>query len=99
MMTAPGEMNDDIRKFEEIGTRPAAHHNALAEALRSLDVGKLAEYLWDKHRFIVTPIRAGSSQAWKVTSVQRSTVRASTPERSFWRRGPSGAQRRSRRRS
>jgi len=107
MMAAPPEMNDDIRKFEEIGTHPAANHNAIAEALTfhqgigaerkaarlrylrdrwakrleqvsgvkiltpydpkqscglasftpgSLDVGKLTEYLWDKHRIIVTPI-------------------------------------------
>src|SRR5213594_2518395 len=33
MMAAPPEMNDDIRKFEEIGTHPAANHNAIAEAL------------------------------------------------------------------
>ena len=26
-------MNDNIRKFEEIGTHPAANHNAIAEAL------------------------------------------------------------------
>jgi selenocysteine lyase/cysteine desulfurase len=26
-------MNDDIRKFEEIGTHPAANHNAIGEAL------------------------------------------------------------------
>ena len=33
MMPAPEAMNDDIRKFEEIGTHPAANHNAIAEAL------------------------------------------------------------------
>ena len=33
MMAAPPEMNGDIRKFEEIGTHPAANHNAIAEAL------------------------------------------------------------------
>jgi selenocysteine lyase/cysteine desulfurase len=33
MMAAPTEMNADIRKFEEIGTHPAANHNAIAEAL------------------------------------------------------------------
>src|SRR5438309_5817731 len=32
-MAAPPEMNRDIRKFEEIGTHPAANHNAIAEAL------------------------------------------------------------------
>jgi selenocysteine lyase/cysteine desulfurase len=33
LMAAPPEMNDNIRKFEEIGTHPAANHNAIAEAL------------------------------------------------------------------
>ena len=30
---APATKNDDIRKFEEVGTHPAANHNAIAEAL------------------------------------------------------------------
>ncbi len=33
LMAAPTRMNADIRKFEEIGTHPAANHNAIAEAL------------------------------------------------------------------
>lgn len=33
LMPAPEEMNGNIRKFEEIGTHPAANHNAIAEAL------------------------------------------------------------------
>jgi selenocysteine lyase/cysteine desulfurase len=33
LMAAPAEMREDIRKFEEIGTHPAANHNAIAEAL------------------------------------------------------------------
>ncbi|HUP89352.1 MAG TPA: aminotransferase class V-fold PLP-dependent enzyme [Longimicrobiales bacterium] len=33
LMAAPPKMNGDIRKFEEIGTHPAANHNAIAEAL------------------------------------------------------------------
>ncbi len=33
LMAAPDSMNDNIRKFEEIGTHPAANHNAIAEAL------------------------------------------------------------------
>ena len=33
LMPAPEKMNDNIRKFEEIGTHPAANHNAIAEAL------------------------------------------------------------------
>jgi selenocysteine lyase/cysteine desulfurase len=33
LMAAPEKMDDNIRKFEEIGTHPAANHNAVAEAL------------------------------------------------------------------
>ena len=33
LMAAPREKDDDVRKFEEIGTHPAANHNAIAEAL------------------------------------------------------------------
>ena len=32
LMAAPKEMDDNIRKFEEIGTHPAANHNAIAVA-------------------------------------------------------------------
>ena len=33
LMAAPPDMDGNIRKFEEIGTHPAANHNAIAEAL------------------------------------------------------------------
>jgi selenocysteine lyase/cysteine desulfurase len=33
LMAAPAEHTDNIRKFEEIGTHPAANHNAISEAL------------------------------------------------------------------
>jgi len=33
LMAAPKDKDEDIRKFEEIGTHPAANHNAIAEAL------------------------------------------------------------------
>jgi selenocysteine lyase/cysteine desulfurase len=33
LMAAPDSMRDNIRKFEEIGTHPAANHNAIAEAI------------------------------------------------------------------
>lgn len=33
LMAAPDRLDDDIRKYEEIGTHPAANHNAIAEAL------------------------------------------------------------------
>ena len=32
-MAGAGTQDADIRKFEEIGTHPAANHNAIAEAL------------------------------------------------------------------
>lgn len=33
LMAAPAESTANVRKFEEIGTHPAANHNAIAEAL------------------------------------------------------------------
>jgi isopenicillin-N epimerase len=33
LMAAPDKVDADVRKFEEIGTHPAANHNAIAEAL------------------------------------------------------------------
>ena len=33
LMAAPAAMDDNIRKYEEIGTHPAANHNAIAVAL------------------------------------------------------------------
>jgi selenocysteine lyase/cysteine desulfurase len=33
MMAAPPEMDENIRKYEEIGTHPAANHNAISVAL------------------------------------------------------------------
>jgi isopenicillin-N epimerase len=33
LMAAPASMDDDIRKYEEIGTHPAANHNAIAVAI------------------------------------------------------------------
>jgi len=37
LMAAPPEMDENIRKYEEIGTHPAANHNAIAEALAFQD--------------------------------------------------------------
>jgi len=34
LQAAPASKDSDIRKFEEIGTHPAANHNAIAEALQ-----------------------------------------------------------------
>jgi len=33
LMATPASMDDNVRKFEEIGTHPAANHNAIAAAL------------------------------------------------------------------
>jgi isopenicillin-N epimerase len=33
LMAAPAELDANVRKYEEIGTHPAANHNAIAEAL------------------------------------------------------------------
>jgi selenocysteine lyase/cysteine desulfurase len=33
LMAAPASMDEDVRKYEEIGTHPAANHNAIAAAL------------------------------------------------------------------
>lgn len=118
LMAAPGEMNADIRKYEEIGTHPAANHLAIAEALTfhegigakpkeerlrflrdrwanrllahggvklhtslkpglscgigtvqvpEVETGKLAKYLWDKHRILVTPIVHPELEGLRVT--------------------------------
>lgn len=118
MMAAPPEMNENIRKFEEIGTHPAANHNAIVEALDflegigserkaarlrflrdrwarrleplpgvklltpsdpaqscglasltpgQLDVGKLATFMFDRHRIIVTPIAHPEFNCLRIT--------------------------------
>jgi selenocysteine lyase/cysteine desulfurase len=48
MMAAPDSMNDNIRKFEEIGTHPASQRNAITEALNfseSIGLDRKAERL------------------------------------------------------
>ncbi len=118
LMAAPTSMNANIRKFEEIGTHPAANHNAIAEALtfyegigaerkaarlrylrdrwmkrlegqpriklhtsydpaqscglanvevEGMDPGKIAGYLWDKKRIIVTAIGHPACTGLRVT--------------------------------
>jgi selenocysteine lyase/cysteine desulfurase len=118
MMAAPPEMNENIRKFEEIGTHPAANHNAIVEALDflegigsdrkaarlrflrdrwakrlerlpgvkiltpadpaqscglasftpgQLDVGKVAAFMFDHHRIIVTPIAHPEFNCLRIT--------------------------------
>lgn len=118
MMAAPEKMDDDIRKFEEIGTHPAANYLAIAEALtfhqgigakrkearmvylrdrwanrllqhdrvrlhtslkpgfacglatvqiEGIDSGELTDYLWNKHRIIVTTIKHDEFEGIRVT--------------------------------
>jgi selenocysteine lyase/cysteine desulfurase len=48
LMAAPDEMTNNIRKFEEIGTHPAANHNAISDALefhQAIGVERKAERL------------------------------------------------------
>ena len=56
LMAAPEKMTGDIRKFEEIGTHPAANHNAIAEALTfHLGIGaerKAARLRYLRDRFL-----------------------------------------------
>jgi isopenicillin-N epimerase len=126
MMPAPESMNANIRKFEEIGTHPAANHNAIAEALAfhegigaerkaarlrflrdrwmkrldgqrgvtlftsydpqlscalatvgiaGLEPGKIAEYVWQKHRILVTPIVHPEFQGLRITPNVYTTLR------------------------
>jgi selenocysteine lyase/cysteine desulfurase len=54
LMAAPASLQNDIRKFEEIGTHPAANHNAIAVAIafnRGIGIGRKAarlRYLRDR---------------------------------------------------
>ena len=54
-MAAPAKMDDDIRKYEEIGTHPAANHNAIAAAIafhRGIGVERKAARLrWLRDRW------------------------------------------------
>lgn len=126
LMAAPQNMDDDIRKFEEIGTHPAANHNAIAEALtfhegigaerkaarlrylrdrwmkrldgqrgvklytsydpaqscglanigiEGIDPVKLADYLWEKKRILVTPITHPACTGIRVTANVYTTLK------------------------
>jgi selenocysteine lyase/cysteine desulfurase len=59
-MAAPAILNDDIRKFEEIGTHPAANHNAVAEALafnETIGIDRKAARLRYLHRRWIDRLR------------------------------------------
>jgi selenocysteine lyase/cysteine desulfurase len=77
LMAAPEKMNEDIRKYEEIGTHPAANHNAIAAALAfHREIGaarKAARLRWLRDRWanrllaadsrvkVLTPLNATDS--------------------------------------
>ena len=63
-------MNRDIRKFEEIGTHPAANHNAIAEAL-TFHEGLGAERKAARLRYLF--------QRWAKRLEQRPGVKILTP--------------------
>ena len=126
-MAAGPAMDEDIRKYEEIGTHPAANHNAIAAALafhrsigadrkiarlrylrdrwaqpllaaghrvklwtpigqdaasggiglvqiEGIDSVKLAEYLWDRQRIVVIPIKHAQFEGIRVTPNVYSTL-------------------------
>src|SRR5437867_3977 len=70
LMAAPPEMKGDIRKFEEIGTHPAANHNAIAEAL-TFHEGLGADRKAARLRYLF--------QRWAKRLEQRPGVRIRTP--------------------
>jgi selenocysteine lyase/cysteine desulfurase len=55
MMAAPPELDENIRKYEEIGTHPAANHNAISAALafhRAIGAErKIARLRWLRDRW------------------------------------------------
>jgi selenocysteine lyase/cysteine desulfurase len=77
LMAAPSKMDEDVRKYEEIGTHPAANHNAIAAALAfHREIGaerKAARLRWLRDRWakrlaaadarvkILTPLNATES--------------------------------------
>jgi selenocysteine lyase/cysteine desulfurase len=77
LMAAPSKMDEDVRKYEEIGTHPAANHNAIAVALAfHREIGaerKAARLRWLRDRWakrltaadarvkVLTPLNATES--------------------------------------
>jgi selenocysteine lyase/cysteine desulfurase len=77
LMAAPAKMDEDVRKYEEIGTHPAANHNAIAVALAfHREIGaerKAARLRWLRDRWakrltaadarvkVLTPLNATES--------------------------------------
>ncbi|MGH9366497.1 MAG: aminotransferase class V-fold PLP-dependent enzyme [Thermoanaerobaculia bacterium] len=63
LMAAPAKMDEDVRKYEEIGTHPAANHNAIAAALAfHREIGaerKAARLRWLRDRWAKRLLAAG----------------------------------------
>jgi selenocysteine lyase/cysteine desulfurase len=72
LMAAPKDMDQNIRKYEEIGTHPAANHNAIAAALsfhQSIgDVRKAARLRYLRDRW-ARPLKEASSRITVWTSL------------------------------
>jgi selenocysteine lyase/cysteine desulfurase len=64
LMAAPAKMDEDVRKYEEIGTHPAANHNAIAAALAfHREIGadrKAARLRWLRDRWAKRLLAADS---------------------------------------
>jgi len=64
LLAAPEKMNEDVRKYEEIGTHPAANHNAIAAALAfHREIGaarKAARLRWLRDRWAKRLLAADS---------------------------------------
>lgn len=61
LMAAPESMDENIRKFEEIGTHSAAMHNALSEAItlqRAIGIERKATRLRALHAVWIEPLRS-----------------------------------------
>ena len=72
LMAAPADMDQNIRKYEEIGTHPAANHNAIAAALsfhQSIgDERKAARLRYLRDRW-ARPLKEASSRVTVWTSL------------------------------
>jgi isopenicillin-N epimerase len=64
LMAAPKSLEDNIRKFEEIGTHPAANHNAILDALQfnqTIGIERKAERFRHLHKRWINRIKQYSS--------------------------------------
>ena len=74
LMAAPADLDDNIRKFEEIGTHPAANHNAIAVALtfhRAIGAErKIARLRYLRNRWVDRVVRESNGRARMMTPVK-----------------------------